>query len=91
MGVPGVPWHPQILADQLTLSQPGSCQLSTPHFQWSEFQTFLRPCLGIDDCVQKWKGIGSNGPAHLANEKIKILGAASELSAKVSPFGPFSR
>ena len=21
-GVPGVPWHPQILADQLTLSQP---------------------------------------------------------------------
>ena len=22
-GVPGVPWHPQILADQLTLSQPG--------------------------------------------------------------------
>ena len=24
-GVPGVPWHPQILADQLTLSQPGHC------------------------------------------------------------------
>ena len=23
LGVPGVPWHPQILADQLTLSQPG--------------------------------------------------------------------
>ena len=23
MGVLGVPWHPQILADQLTLSQPG--------------------------------------------------------------------
>ena len=22
LGVPGVPWHPQILADQLTLSQP---------------------------------------------------------------------
>ena len=23
LGVPGVPWYPQILADQLTLSQPG--------------------------------------------------------------------
>ena len=23
VGVPGLPWHPQILADQLTLSQPG--------------------------------------------------------------------
>ena len=23
LGVPGVPWHPQILADHLTLSQPG--------------------------------------------------------------------
>ena len=23
LGLPGVPWHPQILADQLTLSQPG--------------------------------------------------------------------
>ena len=23
LGVLGVPWHPQILADQLTLSQPG--------------------------------------------------------------------
>ena len=23
LGVPGVPWHPQILTDQLTLSQPG--------------------------------------------------------------------
>ena len=23
LGVPAVPWHPQILADQLTLSQPG--------------------------------------------------------------------
>ena len=22
LGVPGVPWHPQFLADQLTLSQP---------------------------------------------------------------------
>ena len=23
LGVPGVPWHSQILADQLTLSEPG--------------------------------------------------------------------
>ena len=28
LGVPGVPWHPQILADQLTLSQPGGADYS---------------------------------------------------------------
>ena len=42
----GVPWHPQILADQLTLSQPGGADyarqiiLAPP-----DFQTFLRPCI----------------------------------------------
>ena len=39
-----VPWNPQILADQLTLSQPGWEDhahhiILTP----SDFQTFLRP------------------------------------------------
>ena len=43
-GVPGVPWHPQILTDQLILSQPGGTDyahqiiLAPPNFQ-----TFLRP------------------------------------------------
>jgi hypothetical protein len=38
LGVPGVPWHPQILADQLTLSQPGGADyayhiiIGTPGF-----------------------------------------------------------
>ena len=41
---PGVPWPPQILTDQLTLSQPGrqiipTTLLPTP----SDFQTFLQP------------------------------------------------
>ena len=38
--VPGVPWHPQILADQLTLSQQGGGdgRLCPP-----DFETFLRP------------------------------------------------
>ena len=34
-GVPGVPWHPQILTDQLTLSQPRLCppnNTGTPGF-----------------------------------------------------------
>ena len=31
-GVPGVPWNPQNLADQLTLSQPGG--LHPPHYYW---------------------------------------------------------
>ena len=30
LGVPGVPWHPQILADQLTLSQPGGADYAQP-------------------------------------------------------------
>ena len=46
--VTGVPWHPQILADQLTLSQPGGegydhqIILAPPNFQ-----TFLRPWNGF--------------------------------------------
>ena len=49
MGVvpgPGVPWHTQILADQLTLFQLGGTDYAhlittgTP-----DFQTFRRPCL----------------------------------------------
>jgi len=44
LGVPEVPWHPQILADQLTLFQPRGADyahqiiLAPP-----DFQTFLRP------------------------------------------------
>ena len=44
LGVPGVPWHPQILADQLTLFQPRGADyahqiiLAPP-----DFQTFRRP------------------------------------------------
>ena len=46
-GVPGMPWHPQILTDNLTLSQPGGTDyahqiiLAPP-----DFQAFLRPCAG---------------------------------------------
>ena len=46
LGVPGVPWHkhPQILADQLTLSQPGGADYAHQIIQASpDFQTFLRP------------------------------------------------
>jgi hypothetical protein len=45
-GVPGVPWHPQILADQLTLFQPGGSDYArrintgTPGF--SDFSTALK-------------------------------------------------
>ena len=46
LGVPGVPWHSQILANQLTLSQPREADYAhhiilTP----PDFQTFLRPWL----------------------------------------------
>ena len=45
MGVPGVPWHTQILADQLTLFQPGGTDYAylittgTPEF--SDLPTVL--------------------------------------------------
>ena len=44
MGVPGGPWHPQILADQLTLSQPDGADYA--HYivlATLDFQTFLGP------------------------------------------------
>ena len=34
LGVPGVPWHTQILADQLTLFQPGGDRLCPPNYYW---------------------------------------------------------
>ena len=42
LGVPGVPWHPQILADKLTLSQPGGtyCALYITTFP-SSFSSFI--------------------------------------------------
>ena len=45
LGVPGVPWHPQILADQLTLSQPrGEDYAHHIILAPPDFQTFRRPC-----------------------------------------------
>jgi uncharacterized Zn-finger protein len=42
LGVPGVPWHPQILADQLTLSKPRGADYA--HQIILDFQTFRRLC-----------------------------------------------
>ena len=52
-GMPEVSWHPQILDDQLTQSQPGAQIIPTtllraPHPQ--DFQTFM-----IIDEICKWK------------------------------------
>ena len=45
LGVPGVPWHPHILADQLTLSQSRGADYSHQIILAPpDFQTFLRPC-----------------------------------------------
>ena len=47
MGVPGVPWHPQILADQLTLSQPGEGQIMPTTFLYlSPSPRIFRPSYG---------------------------------------------
>ena len=44
LGVPGVPWHPQILADQLTPSQPvGADYAHQIILAPPDFQIFLQP------------------------------------------------
>ena len=46
LGVPGVPWHPQISSDQLTLSQPrGADYAHQIILAPSDFQTFRQPCV----------------------------------------------
>ena len=55
LGVPGVPWHTQILADQLTLFQPGEADYAHQIIMAPpDFQTFLRPCckkmFGLQPC-----------------------------------------
>ena len=56
MGVPGVPWHTQILADQLTLFQPGGTDYAhlittgTPGF--SDLPTALTSTLPITTLSQ---------------------------------------
>ena len=43
LGVPGLPWHPQILADQLTLSRPrGQIMPKALLMAPPDFRTFLR-------------------------------------------------
>ena len=45
LGVPGVPWHPQILADQLTLSQPGGADYAH-HIMYYWHPRIFRPSYG---------------------------------------------
>jgi hypothetical protein len=50
----GVPWHPQILADQLTLSQPGGGDAHQIIVAPPDFQIFLQPCCAtnlINKCI----------------------------------------
>ena len=52
LGVPGVPWHPHILADQVTLSQPrGTDYAHQIILAPPDFQTFRRPCIA---CVNAY-------------------------------------
>jgi hypothetical protein len=44
-GVPGEPWYPQFLADQLTLSQPRGVDYAHHILALPDFQTFLWPCV----------------------------------------------
>ena len=52
-GVPGVSRYPQILSDQLTLSQPrgwGQILPTIKYWQTPDFQTFLRSCNMFSRC-----------------------------------------
>ena len=63
LGVAGVPWHPQILADHLTLSQPGGTDnahhitTGTPGF--SDLPTALRSYLVLI-CLVNLKALSSS-------------------------------
>ena len=50
LGVPGVPWHTQILADQLTLFQPGGDRLCPPNYYW--YTRIFRPSDGPGEGIQ---------------------------------------
>ena len=51
LGVPGVPWHTQILADQLTLFQPGGTDyahlITTGTLEFSDLPTALLLAVGF--------------------------------------------
>ena len=54
LGVPGVLWHPQILADPLILSQPrGADYAHQVILAHPDFQTFRRPCEQMVGTVHK--------------------------------------
>ena len=57
----GVPWHPQILADQLTLSQPERGRLCPPNYYWHP--RIFRPS---DGPVERWSTIGKSCVNHIA-------------------------
>ena len=42
-GVPGLPWQPQILVDQVTLSQPGGGQIMPATSVLPLLRIFFRP------------------------------------------------
>ena len=59
-GVPGVPWYPQILAEQLSLYQPGGAdyghQITTGTPGFSDLPTAL---LSEDNFVDYYKSVGA--------------------------------
>ena len=75
LGVLGVPWHTQILADQLTLFQPGGDRLCPPDYYWHTriFRPSDGPChvrklfieMGYISLIQK--------SSIICGQKLKIL------------------
>ena len=58
LGVPGVPWHPQILADQLTLFQPGGDRLCPSNYYCPS--RIFRPSDGSALEVGTWMHLAKN-------------------------------
>jgi hypothetical protein len=84
-GVPEVPWHPQILADQLTLSQPRGADYAhqiilTP----SDFQTFQRPCHTYER--KQWEPGNTSRPtlstSLIVEEKSMVIRGRKKSSAR---------
>ena len=76
LGVPGVPWHTQILADQLTLFQPGGTDYAhlittgTPGFSDLPTALYISIHMLMDD--SNLLGIDNNDKARIS-QRFNIL------------------
>ena len=80
MGVPGLPWHPQILSGQLTLSQPGRTNCA-PTLLRTDTPGFSNPLTALcTEEEQKFNGYVYGYVKILEEDSTRLVAALSLLS-----------